>query len=66
MGARIRINSLTRSFARMKAAVKGPSVVDMTPYLTKTHNWTIFYGSIVLGLGFYSSVYVTMARRDTF
>jgi len=46
--------------------LSGPSVVDLTSLLKKTHNWTLFYGAVILGLGFYSSVVVTMTRKDVF
>lgn len=66
LSARLSYGSTMRGFTKMKSAIKGPSVVDMTFLLTKTHNWTIFYGALVLGLSFYSSVVVTMARKETF
>ena len=40
--------------------------MELGPYLNKYHLRTLFFGGCVLGLGFYSSVLVTMTRKDTF
>ena len=64
--ARLRFNGLTKAFSRNKQTLTGPTVADLTPYLTKTHNWTMLWGAAILGLGFYSGVLVTLTRKDTF
>ena len=66
MRARLRYNSLTKTFHSIKSTAKGPTVIELGPYLNKYHLRTLFFGGCVLGLGFYSSVLVTMTRKETF
>jgi len=64
--ARIRYNFVTKKISELKAAPRGPTVVDIGGFLTKTRTWTLLWTAALLGLGFYSSVLVTATRKETF
>lgn len=64
--ARLTRNSFSKQFYTMKTPPTGPTVLDFGPYINKFHLWSLFFGATIIGLGFYSSVLVTLTRKETF
>ena len=51
--------------AGLKEPVRGNTLMELK-CLTKAHYWGLFFSFGILSLGFYSSVKVTLTRKDTF
>ena len=66
MSASLHYNSLTKLVSKLGTTAKGPTVFEIGPYLTRPVHFTMLGGAVILGLGFYSSVLVTMTRKETF
>jgi len=64
--ASLNYNRFTKSYLAMKSSLKGPTVIEIGEAVSKSHNWTLMFGAVILGLGFYSSVLVTKIRKETF
>ena len=64
--ARLKFNSLTKQIAAMKTPVTGPTSINLGPFMTKAHNWTLWFSVAILGLGYYSNVLVITTRKDAF
>ena len=58
--------AMMKRFYTMKQPVIGPTAMEIGSKFAKANNWTLLFSAAILGLGFYSSVLVTMVRKDAF